>query len=1021
MNVFDLFAKVELDTTAFVQGMATITKVGGVALAAASAALVKFGYDSVKVGAEFDKSMSQVAATLGYTVEELSDETSKASREVNKLRDFAMEMGSTTVFSARQASEALNYMALAGYNADQSMQMLPAVLDLAAAGSIDLARASDMVTDAQTALGLSMDETTTMVDQMARTASRSNTSVEQLGDAILTVGGTAKYMAGGTEQINTVLGVLADNGIKGSEAGTHLRNMLLKLSSPTEEAAALLDSLGVSAFDADGKMRDFSELFPELNRAMADMTDEEKLQAFSTLFNARDIAAANALLGTSVERWEDLSTEIENSAGAASEMAKVQLDNLAGDITLFKSALEGAQIVVSDQLTPTLREFVQLGTEGISEITDKLKEGDLAGAAEQLGNVVSEGVTIIVGKLPELVEAGGQLLTGLVQGFTENADVIADGVANTVVAIVEFFSENIGTIIEGVMTLAGEVAGALISHLPEIMVGIGEGIINGIAGLGEGITNAFNGIMSGVDELFDVTGIATSFIEEADRIVSEADKIESSWEKVKDARDKLVGDANAEHQYYSDLVNELKGITDQNGKVKQGYEERAKFIIDELSEATDLELEMKDNIIQGYDELIGKVEESIEKQRAEAILAAEKDAYVEAVNSKREASKKLAEINIQLADSEGAIQDKMTEVSGYMHRDTLLRAGYSQEETDSLMRDWAMQQLGMDDLAREHDELTAVLNENNQDIMQYEKDHAAFAKENYDEIGQTLTTYSETNGRVTQETIDELEKQKEAYRIEMESMKGIVDDSGIADAHYEQAKKAYDEVSKELEKTKAKYESETKQMTNTINAELATAGTRFTSTLGGSIRSGEGNVRSATAAVRQGAVNEADAATGMLHNSGVNAAIGFGNGIESQLGYVAAKAEAMAERAYRASMRKLDERSPSRVFMKIGAYTGEGFVLGIDSTLDAVREAGETMSDEFINSVDTDTGSLFDVDLSRDKLTTQRSSESINMDITSRLDALQNGLYNIIVDAISDGVDIKWNERELARMVKTYA
>lgn len=174
------------------------------AIKSATHAIVDFGKQSIGAGMNFDSSMSQVAATMGVTVD-----------EVQNLRDFAQEMGASTAFSATQAADALNYMALAGYDAEKSMSMLPNVLNLAASGSMDLARASDMITDTQSALGLSMAETTELVNKMAKTASSSNTSVSQLGEAMLTIGGSAKKLSGGTTELATILGILADNGMKG--------------------------------------------------------------------------------------------------------------------------------------------------------------------------------------------------------------------------------------------------------------------------------------------------------------------------------------------------------------------------------------------------------------------------------------------------------------------------------------------------------------------------------------------------------------------------------------------------------------------------------------------------------------------------------------------------------------------------------------------------------------------------------------------------------------------------------------
>lgn len=342
-------------------------------------------WDSIKAGAtaaaeaigaciqttmEFDSSMADVAATMGVTVDSLGG-----------LREFAQDMGATTAFTANEAAQALNYMALAGYDADEAMGALPNVLNLAAAGSVDLAAASDMVTDAQSALGLTMEETERLVDQIAKTSTKTNTSVAQLGEAILTVGGTAQFMAGGTRELNQVLGLLADNSIKGAEGGTKLRNIILSLTSPTEAAASTLDDLGVSVFDAEGNLRQFSQIFPELEAAMAGLTDEAKLNAIASIFNTRDIAAAQALLGTATERWKELDGAIANAAGSAQSMAETKLDNLAGDITLLQSAADGAKLAIGDALTPALRETAQAATNVVTAIGNVLHDFPLLSQA----------------------------------------------------------------------------------------------------------------------------------------------------------------------------------------------------------------------------------------------------------------------------------------------------------------------------------------------------------------------------------------------------------------------------------------------------------------------------------------------------------------------------------------------------------------------------------------------------------------------------------------------------------------
>lgn len=387
MNVFDLVARIVLDTSDYDRnldeasrntstfggklknGLAVAAKASAAAMGAATAAVTAFAGASIKTGSEFDSSMSQVAATMGTTLD-----------AIGQLRDFAMDMGAKTAFSATQAADALNYMALAGYDAEESMQALPNVLNLAAAGGIELAYASDMVTDAQSALGLSMEESAELVDKMAMASSKSNTSVAQLGEAILTVGGTAKTLAGGTTELSTALGILADNGVKGAEGGTALRNIILSLSAPTDTAAAAMKSLGLEVFDAQGNMRPLNEAFGDLEAALSTMTQGQQTQVLNEIFNKVDLKSVNALLANTGDRFNELSGYIDNATGSAENMAATQLDNFAGDVTLLKSAVEGVQIAFSDKLSPALRE----GTQFLTDLAGKAQEFIENGGIEKL-------------------------------------------------------------------------------------------------------------------------------------------------------------------------------------------------------------------------------------------------------------------------------------------------------------------------------------------------------------------------------------------------------------------------------------------------------------------------------------------------------------------------------------------------------------------------------------------------------------------------------------------------------------
>lgn len=371
----------------------------GKQISKASAAVTAVGVASVKVAADFDSSMSQIQATMGIMTDAESQLNGETVNTMDALRDLAKEMGSTTAFSASQCADAINYLALAGYDTQQIYDTLPTVLNLAAAGNMDLARASDMVTDAMSALGLDTANAETMVDQMAKTASSSNTSVAQLGDALLTLGATGRMVAGGTTEINTALGILANNGIKGAEGGTHLRNVIMSLSSPTDKAAGALKELGVDVFDAEGNMRGLDDILGDLNASMEGMTQEQKTDFLSTIFNKTDMAAVNALLANTGDAWDELEGKISDSGGAAQKMANTQLDNLNGQMTILKSGVEGLAITLGEKLMPYIKKVI----DWVQQVTDKL-----AGMDEKtldmivvIGSIIAVlgPALIIIGKL----------------------------------------------------------------------------------------------------------------------------------------------------------------------------------------------------------------------------------------------------------------------------------------------------------------------------------------------------------------------------------------------------------------------------------------------------------------------------------------------------------------------------------------------------------------------------------------------------------------------------------------------
>lgn len=477
-----------------------------------STAVTAMGGAAVKTAADFESSMSQVQATMGITKDSMSTLDGQSVNTMDALSDLAKEMGSKTAFSASECAEALNYLALAGYDTQEMADTLPTVLNLAAAGGLDLASASDMVTDAMSALGMETKDADKMVDQMAKTASSTNTSVGQLGEGILTIGATAKSIKGGTAELNTALGILANNGIKGAEGGTHLRNVILSLQNPTDKAADTMDALGVSVFDSEGNMRSLNDILGDLNTSMEGMTAEEKANIISKIFNKTDLSSVNALLANTGDTWDELQTSIENSGGAAQQMADTQLDNLSGQLTILKSAVEGFAISIGETLMPMIKNIVaklQSFVDWLNNLDEGTREtilkiglfvAALGPALVIIGNVVSK-----VGTAMKVISKLGTVING--------ASVVAEGGGAAAAAARGGLSACLGPILAVVAAIA--VLVAAFTHLWKT----NENFRKNVTAIWNRIKGIFDGFTQGIVDRLNALGFSFEDITEVIKAV----------------------------------------------------------------------------------------------------------------------------------------------------------------------------------------------------------------------------------------------------------------------------------------------------------------------------------------------------------------------------------------------------------------------------------------------------------------------------------------------------------------------
>lgn len=350
--------------------------------------LIDFAKASIEAGKAFDSAMSQVAATMGVTV-----------NQVGELRDFAQEMGATTAFSATEAAQGLNILAMAGLSANEQMAALPQVLDLAAAGTLALDDAASYVTGTIKGFKDEMSNAQYYTDLIAKGATLANTSVTGLGEAMSRGAATASGYGQTANSLALSLLRLAEQNLEGEEATTALNRVMTDLYGKVgPDAQKILDELGVSAYNEAGAAREFNEVIDDLNRSLEGMTDAQRSAALSTIFTSQGLTAFNKLISTSPEKLEAFKAGLDGAFGSAAQQADTQLDNLAGDLTLFDSAVEGLKIRISDALTPALRGLVQGATAAVSSLTE------LGAAADDIPILVS-GTTELMKTLDQSAES----------------------------------------------------------------------------------------------------------------------------------------------------------------------------------------------------------------------------------------------------------------------------------------------------------------------------------------------------------------------------------------------------------------------------------------------------------------------------------------------------------------------------------------------------------------------------------------------------------------------------------------
>lgn len=446
-----------------------------------TAPLVGLGAVATKLGMDFEAAMSEVAAISGAAGEDLA-----------KLEALAKEMGATTKFSASEAAEGLKYMAMAGWDTQQMLEGLPGVLSLAAASGEDLGRVSDIVTDALTAFGMQASEAGEFADILAAASSNANTNVGMLGESFKYVAPVFGSLGYSAEDAALALGLMANAGIKASQAGTALRGAITRMMKPSKDAAKLIDELGLKFTDAEGNMLPFRDVMDQLRSAFANLTAEQQAQYAATIFGQEAMSGMLAIINASEGDYNKLAAAVDSSAGAAQKMADIMQDNLKGRLTELKSALEGVALQLYDHLQPALENLIEIVRKVVDWFANLSPEAQkviviIAGLAAAIGpllvvlGVLASSIGSIIAIAPTLGAAFTALTGPIGVAIAAVAALIAIGVdlyknwdeikANAQKiwnSIKNFFSTTVNSIKNTVSTKFREMVTAVTNRMEEI-------------------------------------------------------------------------------------------------------------------------------------------------------------------------------------------------------------------------------------------------------------------------------------------------------------------------------------------------------------------------------------------------------------------------------------------------------------------------------------------------------------------------------------------------------------------------
>lgn len=586
--------------------------------------LKNFTQDVVATGMEYESAISNVAAISGAMAE-----------EVEMLQAKAEEMGATTKFTAAESAEAMGYMAMAGWKVNEMVSGLDGIMDLSAASGESLASVSDIVTDALTAFGLQAGDSAHFADVLAAASSNANTNVSMMGETFKYAAPIAGALGFSIEDTAEAIGLMANSGIKASQAGTSLRTIMTNLSHDMtiygkefESATNAEGAYTVATTNADGTMRDFGDILADLRTGWEQLTEAEQASnaSMETIAGKHAMSGFLALMNAAPDDVDKLSTAIENADGAAKGMASTMMDNLQGDKTLLDSAVDGMKIAISKELNPALRDVTQYATSQIPKVQ---------AVVEPLFKGTINGVKLLIDGFEKIKPVLSAVKPLIAVVFADKAiTLFTKTLMPQAIKLLEILPALLIKPIDllGKLPLMIDSLPAKISKIPTALAGVGNSFrtlwsviaANPLVATGIALTGVALAAKSYIDNIeIEKTEVELLIEKHNEEIQLLADK-RKAIEDLNDAFYENVDGIQTQTDRTKDLWAELDRLADKSGNVQQKDKTRAEYILNELNEALGTEYTMTGNQIDNYKLLSAEIDNVIAKKQAEMML----DAYL---------------------------------------------------------------------------------------------------------------------------------------------------------------------------------------------------------------------------------------------------------------------------------------------------------------------------------------------------------------------------------------------------------